>query len=74
MNPFCSPWDDGGRRWRLATVGRFSQVLTTSRVTSGASPTMGTTLMRAADLCEAPGMVSLTRAATLARRRGRAAG
>jgi hypothetical protein len=45
-------------------VRRFGQDLTASRVTSGVSPTMGTTPMGAVDLHEAPRMVNLARAAT----------
>jgi hypothetical protein len=56
---FRSPSNGGGRRWRLATERWFAQDLT---------------MLRAVDLCEAPGMDGLARAATLTRRRGRAVG
>jgi hypothetical protein len=71
---FRSPSNGGGRRWRLATERWFAQDLTMLRAAYGASPMMGIAPTGAVDLCEAPGMDGLARAATLTRRRGRAVG
>jgi hypothetical protein len=58
---FCSPLNGSGRS---TMVRQFGQDLTVSRVTSNASPLTGMAPTGVADLCEAPGMVCLERAAT----------